>query len=308
MHLSLDTLSILKNRSLSKVTIDSIVQAFLLASGDDTEVIYHRLSAGSYWTLEPESQENPVNGPLETIYLTAGRLKVFRDSEEITLAEGDHISFRPVSQQTVFYGDTESTFLYICSKPVFHHYRCALEEVNHLALTIEQKDGYTSHHCARIMQLSMKVGRAMRLAPSKLYTLQFGAYLHDVGKVRVPSELLNKPGKLTDSEWELMKRHTIYGRDILLETGLPYLTQASLLVGQHHERYDGSGYPFGLKGEDIDIGAAIIAVTDSYDAMTTDRQYRSAKPAPDAIAEIQSLRGTLYHPAVVDAFVKSLAP
>lgn len=306
MHPSFDTMSMFKNRSLFTVTIDGIVEASLLASGDDTEVIYHRLSAGAYWTLEPESQENPANGPLETIYLTAGRLTVFSDSEELTLTEGDHISFHPVSRQIVFYGDMESTFLYICSKPVFHHYRSSLEEVNHLALTIEQKDGYTSHHCTRIMQMSMRVGQAMKLAPSELYTLQFGAYLHDVGKVRVPIELLNKPGRLTDSEWELMKRHTIYGREILLETGLPYLTQASLLVAQHHERHDGSGYPFGLKGADIHIGAAIIAVTDSYDAMTTDRQYRRAKPAADAIAEIQSLRGTLYHPDVVDAFLKCL--
>ncbi|MGB8956297.1 MAG: HD domain-containing phosphohydrolase, partial [Tumebacillaceae bacterium] len=104
-------------------------------------------------------------------------------------------------------------------------------------------------------------------------------------------------------EWEIMKAHTVYGREMLEKTGLPNLIAAGKIVEQHHERFDGSGYPHGLKGQEILIGAAIVAVVDSYDAMTTDRCYQKGRKKTEAVAEILRCRGTLYHPDVVDAFL-----
>jgi HD-GYP domain-containing protein (c-di-GMP phosphodiesterase class II) len=121
--------------------------------------------------------------------------------------------------------------------------------------------------------------------------------------VKIPLDILQKPDKLSNEEWEVMKRHSIYGREILEETQLPLLMNAGLIVEQHHERYDGKGYPYGLAKDDIKIEASIISVVDSYDAITTDRPYHKGKTKEEAIFEIKRYRGTMYHPIVVDTFL-----
>jgi HD-GYP domain-containing protein (c-di-GMP phosphodiesterase class II) len=287
-----------KGKSLDHTSVQHMISVSLLASGDNTEIIHHQLNQGTYWTLEPESPD----GPLEYLYVLQGSLRCY-SPEAVTLSAGDCIAANPALEQVVFLAMTDTEFLYVSSKPIYHLYSDSLERVENLAIEIEKKDGYTSDHCNRIMNMSVNLGKELKLSPSELVCLQHGSFLHDVGKVKIPDSILNKPGPLSKNEWDEMKLHTIYGHQLLLDTGLDYLVQPSTIVLQHHERFNGSGYPNGLKQSEIHIGAAIVAVADSYDAMISDRVYRKGRTKSEAIAELKDCSGVLYQPDVVKAFI-----
>jgi putative two-component system response regulator len=146
-----------------------------------------------------------------------------------------------------------------------------------LAMTIEARDPYTDGHCQRLAGYATALGAALGCTDDELAALQRGGYLHDVGKVGVSDTVLNKPGKLTAAEYELMKRHPVIGDRLC--GGMRSLASVRLIVRSHHERLDGSGYPDGLRGDDIPIVAQIVAVADVYDALTTSRPYRGALPS-----------------------------
>jgi putative nucleotidyltransferase with HDIG domain len=274
----------------------------LIASGDGTEIIHHRLAAGSRWALAPEEGWDA----LEFLLVLSGKLIWQLPGGDVIIGAGDSVSASPVKKDSVFLAETDTEFLYISSRPVWHHYSQEVNQMMSLAVSVEEKDGYTADHCQRIMKLSMKIGEKMSLSSNQMYELNLGAFLHDIGKVKVPEKILGKASSLTSEEWVIMKRHTVYGRQTLEETKLPDLLAAASIVEQHHERYDGSGYPYGLSGEQISIGAAIVAVVDSYDAMTTDRIYRKGCSKEEALIEIEKGRGSLYHPDVVDVFFSIL--
>ena len=168
-----------------------------------------------------------------------------------------------------------------------------------LAVEVELKDGYTADHCSRLQALSYATDQELGLSSTELYRLNYGAYLHDLGKVTVPIEILQKPAKLTAEEWTIMKRHPTTGREMLAAT---VLGDVGPLVEQHHERFDGSGYPYGLVGDDILPGAYIIAVADTYDAMTTDKVYRKDLGPKVSFAELTKYAGIHYAKEVVEAF------
>jgi HD-GYP domain-containing protein (c-di-GMP phosphodiesterase class II) len=138
----------------------------------------------------------------------------------------------------------------------------------------------------------------MRLDEATLRDLEFATLLHDVGKIAVPKEIINKPGKLSESEWEIMKRHTIDGQRMLENVG-GVLARVGAIVRASHEDYDGSGYPDGLSGDEIPIEARICSACDAFSAMTTDRPYRLAMPIADALAELRRCSGTQFDPIVV---------
>ena len=227
----------------------------------------------------------------------------FNNDESKVLTEGDSFSAYPVDNHYLFIAEEETNFIYVTSRPVFHHYSKISKELMDLAIAIEEKDGYTAEHCHRITKLSMLVGEKMGLSKGEIIDLNFGSFLHDIGKTKIPISILRKPAKLTNFEWIEMKKHPIYGYEILRNTGISHFVSAAKIIEQHHERFDGSGYPYQLKGEEILIGAAIVAVVDSYDAMTTDRVYQTARTKVEALAEIKRCKGTLYHPDVVDIFL-----
>lgn len=287
-----------KGQKIEKVSLKGL-DLSLLASGDGTEVIHHRLTAGSNWVLGPEEGWDA----LECFYVLSGELLWKSPHGDVTIKAGDSLSASPIRKDSFFVAQVDTEFLYISSRPVFHQYSQTIQEMRELAVSVEQKDGYTADHCQRIMSLSMLVGETMLLSPNQLYELNLGAFLHDVGKVKVSEAILGKPASLTKEEWDIMKQHTVYGRQMLEETQLPYLLTAAEIVEQHHERYDGSGYPHGLRGGQISIGAAIVAVVDSYDAMTTNRVYRKGRPKEEALLEIEKGSGSLYHPEVADVFL-----
>ena len=151
----------------------------------------------------------------------------------------------------------------------------------------------------------MRVCDVLELSPRERRDAEFVALLHDVGKVRVPKSIINKPGPLTPEERAIMQRHTLEGERLLLRVG-GLLGEIGRVVRSCHERFDGSGYPDGLRGEQIPLLARIVACCDAYNAMTSDRSYRKAMPVADAVAELRGARGTQLDPLVVDALVASL--
>jgi HD-GYP domain-containing protein (c-di-GMP phosphodiesterase class II) len=174
--------------------------------------------------------------------------------------------------------------------------------VKSLVGAIEAKDSYTSGHSERVNLLSMLIGRELDLSPQDQETLRWASILHDVGKIGMPEGILQKPGRLTPEEFQVIKEHPDRGHRLLLPIG--QLAQAAAIVRAHHETVDGKGYPLGLKGEEIPLLARIIAVADTFDALTSTRPYRTARPLDHALAEIRRVRGTQLDGSVVDGFLK----
>ena len=170
-----------------------------------------------------------------------------------------------------------------------------------LLATLTAREPDLSVHVQDVAELAVAVGRQLDLGPVALDELARAAELHDIGKVAIPDSILSKPGPLSDDEWSFMRRHTIIGERILLAA--PAMAGVALLVRSHHERYDGSGYPDRLAGDDIPLGARIIAVCDAFHAMTHPRVYRDPVGARDAIAELQRHAGRQFDPALVAALV-----
>ena len=153
----------------------------------------------------------------------------------------------------------------------------------------------------------MAVGEQLGLDAERRRNLEFGALLHDVGKIAIPKEIVNKPGKLNPDEWELMKTHTTEGERMLNQVG-GFMREVGQIVRSHHERWDGAGYPDGLTGEQIPLEARIISCCDTWNAMRTDRPYRAALSHDVAIAELVSNAGGQFDPHVVETFVRLVAP
>ena len=172
---------------------------------------------------------------------------------------------------------------------------------------LEADDEYTGgEHSKGVGSLALTVGGELGLDAREQRELEFGALLHDIGKLRTPDEIINKPGKLTPAEWEIIKRHPVDGQEMLGRIG-GMLADVGLVVRHHHERWDGGGYPDGLVGEKIPVAARIICACDAYSAMTTDRSYRKAMPKEVALQELRDCSGTQFDPRVVAAIERVVA-
>ncbi len=175
-----------------------------------------------------------------------------------------------------------------------------------LMSTVEAKDDYTASHEEDVAGLSERVALRMGLSVTHARDVRYAALLHDVGKVAVPSEILLKPGPLTDAEWVAMRRHTVVGGDLVAR--IEAFAHLAPAVRASHERWDGDGYPDGIAGEDIPLPARIIAACDTYDAIVTDRPYRRARTAADARAELCRVAGIQLDARVVEALLEELGP
>ncbi len=171
-----------------------------------------------------------------------------------------------------------------------------------LANAVDAKDTYTGYHSARLAELALAVGKRLGIKDGFLEDLRWGAMLHDIGKIGVPDEILRKPARLTEEEWAIVRRHPVIGEQILAP--VPKLAVAAGIVRHHHERYDGRGYPDGLSGEGIPLGARILAVVDAYGAITDERAYQHSRSHEEAVAELRNCSGTQFDPAIVAAFLK----
>lgn len=176
------------------------------------------------------------------------------------------------------------------------------QTVGVLSDAVGLKEHYTPVHQHSVSTIARVIGQIMGLDRDTVDGLRIGATLHDFGIIRIPSEILNKPGRLTEQEFEIMKQHPVHGYQMLKAVDFPWPVGKMIL--QHHERLDGSGYPGGLRGEDIILEARIIAVADTIDSMTSNRPWRKALPLGTALDEIKNQSGIKYDPAVIDACIE----
>jgi uncharacterized domain HDIG len=167
---------------------------------------------------------------------------------------------------------------------------------------LDLKDRETEGHSKRVTAFTIAIARAMGLPREQINVIARGAFLHDIGKMAIPDKILNKPGKLESHEMEIMKEHAYHGYQIVKK--IPFLTEASEIVYAHQEWYDGSGYPQGLKGDQIPLGARIFSVADTFDAITSDRIYRAKQSFEAARIEISKWAGTQFDPEVVKVFLE----
>ncbi|HLV88899.1 MAG TPA: HD domain-containing phosphohydrolase [Candidatus Sulfotelmatobacter sp.] len=173
-----------------------------------------------------------------------------------------------------------------------------MRTIEALALAIEAKDHTTHTHLQRVRTYAVEIAKELNLAEAEIEALRAAALLHDIGKLAVPEQIINKPGKLSHEEFEKMKVHPIVGAEILERVAFPY--PVAPIVRSHHERWDGTGYPDGLSGDQIPIGARILGAVDCLDAMASHRQYRSALPLGEAMARVKEKSGTWFDPQIVD--------
>jgi putative nucleotidyltransferase with HDIG domain len=193
--------------------------------------------------------------------------------------------------------------LYNLLNQIRSNYLCTVKS---LANSLEEKDQYTKNHCERVTEYSLVIAKKMGLNDEELLSLEFAGLLHDIGKIGIPDEIINKKGMLTYEEYEVIKRHPEMGYDLL--KSMAFLDSSNRILLQHHERIDGKGYPYGLGDQEIDKLAKILAIADAYDAMTTVRPYRMDRLSREqVITEFVSHKNTQFDENIVDIFVDILS-
>jgi response regulator RpfG family c-di-GMP phosphodiesterase len=256
---------------------------FLMATGvDDVRVGVQAMKEGADdYLLKPFD----IDVVLASLHRALQRKQLERELENYRLHLEEMVSLRTREVQAAL-ADLE------------HSHSATLEA---LGSAIDLRDGPTAGHSKRVLLYSLKIAQEIGNLEDQLRTLGMGAWLHDVGKLAIPDGILLKPAALTEEERRVMERHVELGYDLV--KSIPFLTDAAEIILAHHERYNGSGYPRGLRDTDIPIGARIFAVADSFDAMTSDRPYRTALPMKTARSVIEVGRGELFDPQIVDAFL-----
>jgi len=169
-----------------------------------------------------------------------------------------------------------------------------------LSSAVDAKDPYTNNHSQRVTKVALLIGEELGLRDDEMKTLEIAGFLHDIGKIGMPENILNKPGRLTDEEFVTVKQHPVVGARIV--SGVKQLTEPANILLHHHERFDGGGYPDGLEGTDIPLASRILAVADTFDAITSDRPYRKGASTEHAIEELKRCSGTQFDPQMVEAF------
>ncbi|MFK3961117.1 HD domain-containing phosphohydrolase [Guptibacillus hwajinpoensis] len=285
-----------KNSYLESVEQES-ASLSLLAKGAGLEFMIHTINENTAFYIYPG--KNP--DAYEFFYILKGQIKC--EDQDLVLNEGDYFSVKAITELVFFEVIAEAHLLWVINEPTF---RLISEDIIKLIQNVKsvgEKDKYTKEHSERVQSMSMKISKKMNLSPENVDNLIVASILHDVGKINVPEEILNKPGGLTDEEYDIIKKHPADGAEMIKDT---YYADVSNIIHQHHERLNGSGYPDGLKDEEITIGAKIIGVSDSYDAMTDDRSYRKAYTPEYAMNELKRLSGVLYDAKVVNALEEVL--
>lgn len=190
------------------------------------------------------------------------------------------------------------------SSQELHQYQ--VEIIHRLARAAEYRDNETGMHVIRISKLCERLARGLGLNDHECHLIRHASPMHDIGKIGIPDHILLKPGKLTAEEWTIMKTHSDIGALILSGSESEFLQMAEIIAGSHHERWDGSGYPKGLKGEEIPQVSRIVTVCDVFDALTSDRPYKKAWSVEDAVAEMENQSGKLFDPHVLRVFITKL--
>lgn len=257
----------------------------LLASCSDLEVMTQMIYPDSVVWITPASDKTTI----EFFYVLSGSIILMPDSDSIELQQGDSFYADGLLDDVLIKVNEPSKLLYITNKPLFDEVLSFQGDLESLMRRVDEKDNYTYQHSRNVMDYSLLLFR--KLCPNEPYhDITTAALFHDVGKCLVPDDILKKPGKLTDSEFRQMMKHPVNSGRLLINQ---FGEKIAEVARSHHERMDGSGYPFGLSGEEIPFESRIIAVADSFDAMTSRRIYRdyvkSFEEAADELYELEDL-------------------
>ena len=283
---------------LEKVT-QNTAELSLIGRGDGAEIMIQKIKAQEIFFIEPSDS----NQTLEFFYILEGSIDCERDRENVILNKGEYFYAHGLKETVSLKTISEVTLLYFSTKPFFHYLSKGIKELTSMNKNVEEKDIYTRNHGVRVRDYSLKIAKILGLSSGRLENIVFASLCHDVGKVFVPIEVLNKTESLTAEEFELIKKHPADGAKMAQGT---FMENLDGIICQHHERIDGTGYPYGLKGDEILLEAKIIAIADSFDAMTSDRSYRKAMDMGVAFKELKSLSGIHYDEKVVEALEKVL--
>lgn len=241
-------------------------------------------------------------------HVLKGRLYVKTSLETFVIDEGGSVSLSDIEEDILVYGKLNTDVLFISNRSNTQITKKSSVDLNDLIGQIDKKDNYTLHHCKRVLQYAFDLGLYLDLSNLTLFRLRLAAMFHDLGKIDVPDSILNKSGPFSEEEFLCMKKHPASGGAIIEKSELSRKEEIKNIIMQHHERVDGTGYPYGLTGEDICLEAKIIAIADTYDAMTTDRPYKKALTREEAIEELKRLAGTQLEARLVRDFIEMLRP
>ncbi len=259
------------------------------------EVNVYTLKKGKSFHLNPPKTQ----GAVKSYWVISGELHFIEDQENYK--EGTMIVLRPDDEVFSILAIEETQLL--VHSVLDNSFDKAEENFRYIygiLKQIQEKDAYTFDHSESVYSLVKKMATALGYKGQRYLDLMWASKYHDIGKIYIPDAILNKPESLTDEEYEVMKTHVIKGKDLILQF---FNERVYRIASQHHERYDGSGYPLGLVGDDISEEARLIAICDSFDAMTSGRIYKKAKSHHEALKEIQALSGILYDPELVGLFI-----
>ncbi|MCM0647905.1 HD domain-containing protein [Clostridium swellfunianum] len=271
----------------------------LLARGDGIEIMKEVVQPNVIFHVAPGIDE----GLMEFFYIISGTVVCEKGEETITLGAGEYFYVKDLKESVYLKTITEVSMLYVANQPVFHFLSDVIKNITEMRQQVEKKDMYTHDHGLRLEGYAIRIGQKLNMTKARLLNLGYAAGFHDLGKINVPDEVLKKPGKLTNEEFEYIKKHPADGAVIIENT---FIKDCAMAILQHHERLDGSGYPNKLKGDEISLEGKIIAVVDTYDAMTSDRPYRKGMDPKVAFAEIKSLVGKHYDEKIVACFEEVL--
>lgn len=284
---------------LDKIVYDKN-EIHLLAHGGQTEVHTHTYEKDRLFYVYPTDSGQVF----EFYYILSGELVCDLDDKKVTIGPNDFFTANGIKEPVHFKTLSEVKLLSFSNEQTFKDMNNDLSPLMELVKQVEKKDYYTEKHSYRVAYYSALIAKKLKITNKALLGNIFdAAYLHDIGKINVPEEILNKPGRLTKEEFDIIKKHPVDGAEMVKGTKYEHLVPAIL---QHHERLNGSGYPDGLKGEDIILEARIMAVSDTFDAMTEDRAYRKAFSPQYAIDELKQMSGSHYDAEIVTAFEKAL--
>ncbi|MDR3645760.1 MAG: HD domain-containing protein [Clostridia bacterium] len=272
----------------------------LLASYEGMDIMQLEIYADKPMWIDPGSSSELM----EYFYILDGSVSIIDESgEEKLLEKGDCFYVANIKKSIPAKSANGVKMLYISTKPVFNYLYSYTGDLNELRRRCEEKDQYTKNHSNRVMEYSVKICENLGLSKEITNTLVISSLFHDIGKCMIPDEILKKPTSLNREELRYIMKHPIFSRSFVEGK---FGKQVAEIVEQHHERPDGSGYPYGLSGKEILPEARIIAVADSYDAMTTDRAYKKAVTPREALNELRLGEGSRYDRDAVKALAKYL--
>lgn len=288
-----------KGNSIEQVSQNSATLD-LLARGDGAEVLLQEIDSDKIIQIASPDRKSV----LEFFYILEGSIIWMKeDGSHEELKKGDYFYTNYFRGKEHLKTSSKTKILYVSTEPIFHHLSEVIKNLMQMIKQVEEKDYYTHSHGNRVQDYATKIADKLGITGDKFERLMYASLFHDIGKIKLSDKIVSGHEKPTEEEWKQIHMHPIYGQEIVEKSLLRNIGE---IIAQHHERLDGSGYPHGIKGEDIYLEARIISVIDTFDAMTTDRSYSKARTINEAVNEIISGAGEKFDKKIVELFIEVL--